>query len=398
MSDEFLTARQAAALLGIRPASLYAYASRGLLRPEAGTGRESRYRRTELEAFRQRRAEGRSPRRAARGSLDFGLPVLESRITLIEDGRLYYRGRDAADLAAGASLEDVAALLWEVPEARFAHPAADLPPCPPSASFLARAAILLAEDAAGAFDRSPRGLARSGLHILRFGLLAAGGRPAGAAPLHEALAAGWGLAARQAGLLRAGLVLAADHELNPSTFAVRVVAGTGASLTACIAAGLAALSGPRHGGMTARVEALLDELGDGPAEAGLARRLARGDPLPGFGHRLYPAGDPRATTLLALLEEARPGPALARARAVADAARRLTGEHPNIDYALVALRRVLGLAEGTAFAIFALGRMTGWIAHAMEQIGSGEMMRPRAAYAGPRPVRDGKGEQAWPDA
>ncbi|MCW5730249.1 MAG: citrate synthase family protein [Alphaproteobacteria bacterium] len=395
MSDEFVSAREAAALLGIRPASLYAYASRGLLRPEAGAGRESRYRLAELEAFRQRRAAARSPRRAARGSLDFGLPVLESRITLIEGGRLYYRGRDAAALAESAGLGEVAALLWDVPPALLAIPDEKLPPCPVSPGFLARAAILLAESEAmteaGLFDRSPAGLARSGLRILRLGIHAAGGLSRSGTPLHLGLARGWGLEEDGAALLRAALVLAADHELNPSTFAVRVVAGTGASLQACIAAGLAALSGPRHGGMTARVEALLDELGTAPAERGLARRLARGEELPGFGHRLYPDGDPRARLLLARLEAARPGPILAHAGEVSRAARLLTGLHPNIDFALVVLRRVLGLAEGAAFAIFAIGRMTGWIGHAMEQIGSGEMMRPRAAYAGPRPVRDREG-------
>ena len=105
-------------------------------------------------------------------------------------------------------------------------------------------------------------------------------------------------------IVRRALVLLADHELNASAFAVRVVASTGASLGACLNAGLSALSGPLHGGTTSRVEILFEEVDKaGDAAAVVETRLRRGDGVPGFEHPLYPDGDPRATALLPLLRE-----------------------------------------------------------------------------------------------
>ena len=94
------------------------------------------------------------------------------------------------------------------------------------------------------------------------------------------------------------LILCADHELNASSFTARCVASTGASLRAAIVGGLAALTGGRHGGTTARVEALWDEVGETEVALKLRQRLARGEDLPGFGHHLYPDGDVRASALL----------------------------------------------------------------------------------------------------
>ena len=120
--------------------------------------------------------------------------------------------------------------------------------------------------------------------------------------VHETLATAWGADVAGAALIRRALVLCADHELNASAFAVRVVASTGAALPACLLAGLAALSGPLHGGMTERISAFLAEpqMKTAPRAAIMAR-LGRGEPVPGFGQRLYPDGDPRATALLAVL-------------------------------------------------------------------------------------------------
>ena len=177
-------------------------------------------------------------------------------------------------------------------------------------------------------------------------------------------------------------MLSADHELNASSFAARVVASTGASLRAAAIAGLAALTGPRHGGLTWRVEALFDALGDGDAEPALRKRLAAGEDLPGFGHPLYPDGDPRASALLA-----RAYPHLPQARAIAEAAERLTGRRPSLDFALASVRRRLRLPLGHAFCLFALGRTAGWIAHGLEQRATGTLIRPRAIYVGPPPEK-----------
>jgi citrate synthase len=179
-----------------------------------------------------------------------------------------------------------------------------------------------------------------------------------------------------------GLVLSADHELNASTFAARVAASSGASLSACIVAALAALSGPRHGAATARVEALVAEI-DRPERAAdvVGARLARGESVPGFGHPLYPAGDPRGARLFAVADRL---PRKARAVrvlvATASAMNLVAHEKPTIDVGLVALAAALGLPPGAPLAIFACGRLAGWIAHALEQHETGHLLRPRARY------------------
>ncbi|MFI4935962.1 MAG: citrate/2-methylcitrate synthase, partial [Caulobacterales bacterium] len=197
--------------------------------------------------------------------------------------------------------------------------------------------------------------------------------------IHERLARAWSCDPKGADVIRRALVLLADHELNASTFAARVAASTGASLAAAALAGLAALSGPLHGGMAARVEAFAAEAARvGPGEA-LAQRLAQGAPAPGFGHALYPEGDPRARALIASFT---PPAALVTLQATVEAG---TGAAANVDFALVAMKQALGLPADAPFALFAVARTAGWIAHAMEQVASGQLIRPRARYVGPEP-------------
>src|SRR5580692_11571974 len=127
MANEWLSSREAARRLGVSAATLYAYVSRGLLRSEATDGRrERRYRADDISRLKRRRDVGRKAESIANHALDFGTPVLESALTLIEDSRLYYRGHDAAALARTASLEDVARLLWDCGDRPFA--ADNLPP------------------------------------------------------------------------------------------------------------------------------------------------------------------------------------------------------------------------------------------------------------------------------
>ncbi|HEV8678738.1 MAG TPA: citrate synthase, partial [Stellaceae bacterium] len=187
-----------------------------------------------------------------------------------------------------------------------------------------------------------------------------------------------------ADLVRRCLVLLADHELNASTFVARCVASTGATPYAVVSAALSALSGRRHGGASARAEALLHEIGlDGDPMAMMAARLARGDGLPGLGQPLYPDGDPRAVAIVEAVTAARPE-AGARVAAIAVAAIRLTGEYPNVDFALAAATTALGLPPRSALGLFLVARTVGWIAHAIEQYDSGVLIRPRARYTGRR--------------
>jgi citrate synthase len=208
-------------------------------------------------------------------------------------------------------------------------------------------------------------------------------------PIHQQLAAAWGLDDEKADILRRCLVLIADHELNASAFVARCVASTGATPYAVVSAALNALSGRRHGGASARAEALFAEIAHGgDPMAVMAGRLARGEDLPGFGQFLYPDGDPRAAAILGAIARALPE-ARPLIEAAAGAGTRLTGRRPNVDFALAAAAIGLGLPQNTALALFVIGRTVGWIAHAIEQYESGVLIRPRARYVGPQPEDGG---------
>jgi citrate synthase len=209
--------------------------------------------------------------------------------------------------------------------------------------------------------------------------------PAPGHPLHLRLARQWGCP-QAAELIRQALVLLADHELNASTFATRVTASTGAALSACVLSGLATLSGPLHGGAVARVQALVDTALAHGAEAALAPALQSGRLYPAFGHPLYPEGDVRAQALLASLMAAsgRLPPGFAELQALA---LQRAGEHPTVDFALAALARHHGWPADGPFTVFALSRCVGWLAHAIEQVQQGALIRPRARYVGPPLVK-----------
>jgi citrate synthase len=403
-TSTFLSATEAAATLGISLPTLYAYVSRGMLSssPDAH-GKHRRYDAAEVRRLARRKADGKRAGKVAQKVLDWGVPVLESSITLVADGRLLYRGHDAMELARAASLEDIAALLWQCSARRIADaPAAPLGPAQWAAWLklwsdstpLDRALVLLPAAAAQmprvwALGRDAQlDTACAVMRVLAAAMISAA--PSNE-PLHRQLASAWRVRNRQhAGLLRAALVACADHELNSSTFTVRCITSTGTHLFGAVAGGLAALAGPRHGGETMRIAALLDEASRAAdLDRYLANRLALhehgapGPVLPGFGHPLYPDGDPRARLLLQMLADCAParsplGEVLRLARTVRDT----TGAQPTVDFALAAIERVLGLPAGAAFTLFATGRVVGWIAHAMEQASDGRLIRPRARYVG----------------
>ncbi|TIW59567.1 MAG: citrate synthase, partial [Mesorhizobium sp.] len=188
---------------------------------------------------------------------------------------------------------------------------------------------------------------------------------------------GWSVETKAAEAIRRALVLLADHELNASTFAARVAASTGAPLAACLLAGLATLSGPRHGGAGEAVLQLAEDAARHGADTALGRWLDHERPLPSFGHPLYPDGDARAAALLADIDLDD------TLRSLQDAVLAATGARPNIDFALAAMTRNFGLPRDAPFRLFALGRGIGWAAHAVEQVTSGGLIRPRARYEGP---------------
>jgi len=390
--EPFLTAPEASGRLGVSAPTLYAYVSRGMIRSEPGPGRERRYPAEDIERLIRRR-EGD----AAGAALDWGAPVLDSAITTIGPEGPCYRGRAALRLAREASVREVASLLWQSESAdlfasdnlpalgaawRAAESAAaGLPALERCLALLPHAA---APDAR-AYDVSPDAVARSGARILRAIAGIIGARSLSARPVDAVLADAWQAGAKGRQLIRSAIILCADHELNVSAFTVRCVASAGASPYLAVLAGLAALRGQRHGGMTERAAAFLEAVLAVPdVEREIAARLQRGEAPPGFGHPLYPAGDPRGRLLLELLEEAG-SPAATGARPIAAAVTAVTGRRPNIDWALGVLARHLNLGPGAALGLFALGRTIGWVAHAQEQYASGRLIRPRARYVGPKP-------------
>ncbi|NBB13827.1 citrate synthase [Caulobacter sp. SLTY] len=378
MSQDWISREAALQRLGVRPQTLYAYVSRGRVdaRPDPDDPRRSLYRAADIGALTDRRARGRKASAVAQSAIAWGEPVLASAITTISDGRLWYRGRDASRLSETETLEAVARLL------RGGHGAvlkAMARPDPPTlADGRARLFAALAARAAEeppARGRAPLALAMEGSALLDVVADAVCGAP-GTGPIHDRLAVAWGRP-DAADVIRRALVLLADHELNASTFAARVAASTGAGLAAAALAGLCALSGPLHGGMAARVLNLVEESRRIGPRATVEGRLARAAPTPGFGHPLYPEGDPRADALLAAC------PPTEDLAALLEAVESGTGERANIDFALVAMAEALGLPDDAPFLLFAVARSAGWIAHAVEEGSGGRLIRPRARYVGP---------------
>lgn len=408
MAEEkrYLSAREAAGELGVSLPTLYSYVSRGMVRSEAAGGgrRGRRYRAEDVRRLRERKEWRRDPERTLEGALRWGTPVLESGITLVADGHVYYRGRDLLELSRSRSIEEVAALIWtrELPEDASAagavgsdgeiHSPQTKPAVLPEVleklqSLLALAAL---EDPA-AYDLRPLGVTRTGGRILRFMAASIVGGPESGS-VAEILQKEWvpdDPRARR--LLDAALIICADHELPVSTFAVRCVASAGATPYAAVAAGLSAMQGVKHGGQIELAEKLLQEVeASGDARGVLRGRLRRGESVPGFGHQLYPEGDPRGKELLRLSEMARPGSlAMELAQETCAAALEILDERPTLDLGLVTLARVLGLPAGGALALFALGRTVGWIGHAIEQYADQTLIRPRARYVGEPPLESG---------
>jgi citrate synthase len=398
--DTFLTSRQAADALGVTRATLYAYTSRGLLRsePMAGTTRERRYHRDDVDRLTTRKAARRDPSKAAAQGLRWGEPVLESGITLIQGGTFYYRGHDAVRLAEQATAEDVAALLWNADERErdrlFAQPSAldarrltlIARQTPDVRTRLQAALPIAGSEDLPSFDLRPAAVRATGARILRlFTQIIVEG--AVREPMHRALQHAW--APRRpavADVIRSALVLCADHELNASAFTARCAASAGASPYDVISAGLATLKGYKHGGAGERaLDIVRHAATPRDARTVLAERLRRGDRIPGFGHPLYPDGDPRAAVLMRLAESSGNDSAWRPFRHLAKAGAELLNDAPNLDFGLAAITRAYRLPDDAPFLLFALARTIGWIAHAMEEYASGHLIRPRARYTGPMP-------------
>jgi citrate synthase len=388
-----MSTTEAAATLGVKPETLYAYVSRGLVGSQRAPGeRRSRYLRADVERLAARRRSG-----GRAGGLEI---IVESELTLLDpSGRLYYRGWDVEDAAATASFEAVARWLltgdrstggFHAPAAavRSARALGDIP-----SIDRIRAVLAIARSADPLrHDRRPAAVATTAETIIATIIDAI--PPVQATPKSTSVAARlWCRlspnrpAPRDVRLLDAALVLLADHELAASTLAARVAASTWADPYLVVLAGLAALGGPLHGGASEEARVLVREVvGGTPAAEAIGARLAGGQLVPGFGHRVYRARDPRADFLLARL----PGPrssAVARAgSSLLDTVQQRELPFPNIDFALALLAESHDMVPGASELVFAIARVAGWLAHAVEEYEHHLRFRPRAVYVGPAPA------------
>jgi citrate synthase len=383
-----VTADQAADLLGVRLQTIYVYVSRGLLTRHRRTN-EAGHRVSVFPLEEVLRLAGERTR-VRTGSLEV---LVETDVTLLDPkGTLSFRGHDAVALST-RPFEEVAALVWAVPPVGDWEAAQDdravvraassaLAPGATDADRIRAAVLALASADAARDDLKPDHVVAVGRLAIAGGIVGLGGPETGSvaerlwsalggAPAHEGMAA-----------LNAALVLLIDHELAASTMAARIAAGTGADPWLVLLTGLAALGGGRHGRSSVAAEGLLDTVRREGARS-LDRYAAEvGDVgIPGFGHKVYVNADPRAEVLLDHVARLDPGGWPAVEELLLTVSRRF-GLSPNVDLGLAALVQAFGLPKASGETLFALSRMVGWLAHAMEEYPQGLRFRPRAVYTG----------------
>ena len=339
-------------------------------------------------------------------------------------GVLAYCGYDIHELARHATFEEVCYLLWHrrlpnraelgdlqsqlvaarpLPEAVIR--AMRMLPPGDSMDALRTLTSILAHHDPDASDNSPHANYRKAVRltsqlsslVATMGRMNVGGGPIAPDPVlgHAANFLYILTGERPSGLATrafdVALILHADHELNASTFAARVIAATLSDIHSAVVGGIGALKGPLHGGANAEVMKMLLDIGkDGPvekAEEVVRAKLARKEKIPGFGHRVYHTEDPRATHLRQMSKDLgqRSGQTIwfemsQRIEALVKAEKKL---NPNVDFYSASTYHALGIATDLFTPIFAVSRISGWTAHVLEQYANNRLIRPRADYIGP---------------
>ncbi len=371
--SEFVTAAEAAAILGVRTATIYAYASRGLLGGTArGPGKTARYPRSRVDALKTRAAARAGHAAVAAAALRWGEPVLDSAVTKLTPRGPVYRGKRAIDLV-GSRFEEVAELLWQRP--------ADWSAIAPRVSAsAARPSVQALLQVMAQLPLRDAPLASAPAAIRR--LACAAGDAERLAEQQPTLAAALGaslggdvLTPRDRTLLDAALVLIADHELNASTFAARIATAAGARWPEAFIAALATATGTRHASACDAAERFWNSV---PSAKSVPQWVKERKLLEGFDAGAYPDGDPRGDVLIKLSAPRLPKPRRASLEALLAAVNDQTGQFPSVDLGLVMVAQVLQLPFGSASVIFAIGRTAGWVAHIEEQATSGALIRPRA--------------------
>lgn len=410
-SDKYLTPADAVRLLGVKPATLYTYVSRGWIRrlPIAGR-KESLYLREDVEKVRARSGARASDGVLAAAAIRYGEPIVPTSVTEITPEGPHYRNRSAIELALnGIRFEATAELLWT--GILMEGTSWVVEPLTPSLDKVTRelaplhdspnihdAFVLVTASTGMALGKPHQRIGESASDKFRarqlifaltgcFGLLPAGNRyraPQSGERVAEALARSMGVEATTTTIraLDAALSLSADHELNPATFVARIAASSEGDLHSCIVAALGANSGTR-------IARGCDRLEDYFRDPSVMRRAMlgltdlRGSEIAtaGLMHPLYPAGDPRGRCLIDIVRGlAAPRSSITRLIASLDAAERHYELHPRLELALAVFAIALRLPRGAAAGIYTLGRIAGWVAHIAEQRRAGFLIRPRARF------------------
>ncbi|MGI4791191.1 MAG: citrate/2-methylcitrate synthase [Janthinobacterium lividum] len=198
--------------------------------------------------------------------------------------------------------------------------------------------------------------------------------------------------------LDVALILHADHELNASTFAARVTVATLTDMYSAVTSAVGTLAGPLHGGANVNVMNLLEKIGTpDKADAIVTQMLAEGKKIPGIGHRVYRALDPRAVSLREMSRQLAEttgdskwyeiSEKVQEAADKALAAKGKTTLKANVDFFSASVYRMLNIPNDQFTPVFAISRVAGWTAHILEQLGDNRLIRPRAIYTGPRDLK-----------
>lgn len=378
-ADRWIGRGEALSRLGVKAQTLYAYVSRGRIaaRPDPRDPRRSLYAVRDIARLTGHPVgdEREVSRTLERGPAARGQADLESSVSVIASGRLFYRGLDAVQLSATATLEDAARGLWG---ARAGNPFAELRPrvgVTPGGSTRARLFTALsrrAEEDADAKPRDPVALRIECARVLDEAVDAVAG-PGPRLFLHQRLSRFWKAPERDAQLIRRALVLSADAGMDAAVVATRAAAGGGASPAAAALAGVAVLAASRHVAQAAAASAWINAARRHPAEA------ARDAGGAGFGDPDWPTGDLRASSLLAAADLP---PDIARVLRDGEAA---AGQPPGFTLALAATARRMELPRDATQDLLLIGRLAGLLAHAIDQMLDGSPIRARLRYVGPEP-------------
>lgn len=396
MSREWISRAEALARLDVKPQTLYAYVSRQRVaaRVDPTNPRMSLYALDDIERL-SKRAPGRVAQSAPTpepirvltgGSLVRGEAAIDSEITLMMDGNVYYRGRDSAILAESETLETVSALLWQ---SDHPNPFGALKPRPdvnfpggPRTRVLHMLSRRLEEDALNE-PKPNRQLIHEAAGVLNE-LVDAITNGGPRLYFHQRLGRSWKVYdPKDIDLLRRALVLCADCGLDDATLATRVAASSHGPLAIAVMAGFATVTGPKLGGRIARAEGFVTQtLRMGNAQLVAKTLLNQGSELPGFEASTSPAEMSRAKILL----EAAPhlGEDLKAIRSIGED---LCGKPIGLSLALALVGRHLDLPRDAPLTLYGVARTSGWLAHAMEQIETGLGLKARLRYIGKDPLR-----------